>query len=153
MKFLQLKIPPPAYALSIGVLMWVINQYFPIAHWIVSPWNKIGIVVIVAAFSMDLSSLFLFIKKHTTPNPFKPENASHLVTSGLYKYTRNPMYVGLLTVLTGYAIWLGSITPFLLLPVFFWLITEMQIKPEEAILEEKFGDQYLDYKNSVRRWL
>jgi len=150
---LQLKIPPPAYALMIGILMWLLDRHLPITHWIGSPWNKGGILLILVAFSMDFSSLFVFFRKHTTPNPFHPENATKLVTSGLYRYTRNPMYVGLLIILTGYAIWLGSLSPFLLLPLFFWLITTQQILPEEKILEQKFGQEYLDYKKRVKRWL
>ena len=153
MKALELKIPPPGYALIIGLFMWLLNKHFPVIHFIESPWNKAGLVLIVLAFTMDLSSLFLFFKKHTTPSPFSPDNASTLVTTGLYKITRNPMYVGLLIILTGYAIWLGSLTPFGLLPVFYWVITNMQIKPEERILEKKFGQEYLDYKSRVRRWL
>lgn len=150
---LELIIPPPGYALIIGFLMWLLNQYFPIVSFIESPWNKIGLVLIVLALSMDLSSLYLFFKKRTTPSPFSPKKASSLVITGLYKYTRNPMYVGLLVILIGYAIWLGSLSPFLLVPLFYWLITNMQITPEEKILEEKFGQEYLDYKSRVRRWL
>lgn len=150
---LQLKIPPPAYALMIGLLMWLLDRYFPIMHLIASPWNKGGILLILVAFTMDFSSLFLFFKKHTTPNPLHPENASKLVTNGLYRYTRNPMYVGLLIILTGYAIWLGSLSPFFLLPLFYWLITTQQILPEEKILERKFGQEYLDYKKRVKRWV
>lgn len=153
MKSLELKIPPPVYALSIGLLMWLLNKYLPITYFIGSPWNKSGIAIIVIAGSFDLWSLFLFFKKHTTPNPMKPENTTGLVVNGLYKYTRNPMYVGLLTILMGYAVWLGSLTPFLVLPLFYWLITEMQIKPEERVLIKKFGEDYQAYKNSVRRWL
>lgn len=153
MKSLELKIPPPVYALSIGLLMWLLNKYIPVTHFIESPWNKIGIAVIVVAGSFDLWSLFLFLKKRTTPNPMKPENTTGLVVNGLYKYSRNPMYVGLLIILTGYAIWLGSLTPFLVLPLFYWAITEMQIKPEERVLTDKFGEDYQTYKNSVRRWL
>jgi len=153
MKWLQLKIPPPVYALSIGIIMWLLNQYFPVAHWISSPWNRIGLGIIVITFFLDLSSLYLFLKKHTTPNPMSPKSTKSLVTKGLYKYSRNPMYVGLLTILFGYGIWLGSITPFLALPLFYWLITTQQIIPEETILEDKFGVEYLDYKARVRRWL
>ncbi|MEE9302341.1 MAG: isoprenylcysteine carboxylmethyltransferase family protein, partial [Thiotrichaceae bacterium] len=80
-------------------------------------------------------------------------NASHLVTSGMYRYTRNPMYVGLAILLTGWAIYLGSASPFLLIPLFVFVLTIQQIKPEEVILEEKFGQEYINYKNSVRRWL
>ena len=150
---MKLLIPPPVYALMIGFLMWLLNHNFPIYHLIDAPWNKIGIAIILIAASSDAWSIFLFLKKHTTANPMKPENTTGLVTKGLYKITRNPMYVGLLTMLTGYAIWLGSLSPFLVLPLFYFLITEMQIKPEEQILEKKFGQEYLNYKNSVRRWL
>jgi len=150
---MKLLIPPPVYALLIGLLMWFLNKNLPMAHFIDAPWNKIGVVLIVIAGSLDVWSIFLFFKKHTTPNPMKPNNTTGIVTNGLYKITRNPMYVGLLTILTGYAIWLGSLSPFLVVPIFYFLITEMQIKPEEEILEKKFGKEYLDYKNSVRRWL
>lgn len=150
---LQLKIPPPVYAISIGLLMWLLNRYFPLVHLTDAPWNRVGIAIMIIAGSLDLWSLFLFLKKHTTANPMKPQNTSGIVTTGLYKISRNPMYVGLLMILTGYAVWLGSLTPFLMLPVFYALITEMQIKPEEKILEQKFGDEYLNYKHRVRRWL
>jgi len=153
MKALELKIPPPVYALISGALMWWLNQALPVANFIDSPWNKAGVAIIVFAIILDTSSLYLFIKKHTTINPMKPSSTQGLVTAGLYKYTRNPMYVGLLTILFGYAVWLGSVTPFLVLPLFYWLITNMQIKPEERILEAKFGREYRDYKNKVRRWL
>ena len=153
MKVLELKIPPPVYALIIGALMWFLNSNFPIAQLIEAPWNKIGLAIVIVAGAFDFWSLLLFFKKHTTPNPMKPENTSGLVINGLYKISRNPMYVGLLTILMGFAIWLGSLTPFLVLPLFYWLITAMQIKPEERILEEKFGEEYLNYKNRVRRWL
>jgi len=150
---LELKIPPPVYALSMAVMMWLLNQYFPVLRFIDSPWNKLGLVLIVLAIILDSSSLYLFIKKHTTINPMHPNHTKDLVTTGLYRFTRNPMYVGLLVILFGYAIWLGSLTPFVLLPLFYGLITNMQIKAEERILEEKFGQEYLDYKNRVRRWL
>jgi len=153
MKALELKIPPPVYALSIALLMWLLNKYVPVTQLIQTPWNKVGIGIIIIAGTFDLWSLSLFFKKHTTPNPMKPENTSDLVTKGLYKVSRNPMYVGLLTILLGFAVWLGSVTPFLVLPLFYWLITEMQIKPEEKFLLEKFGKDYQAYKESVRRWL
>ena len=63
------------------------------------------------------------------------------------------MYLGLLIMLFGFAVFLGKLTPFLLLPLFYLVITEMQIKPEEAILEEKFGQEFLEYKSKVRRWI
>jgi len=153
MKALELKIPPPIYALSIALLMWLLNKYIPIAHFIESPWNRAGLGIIIIAGAFDLWSLFLFLKKHTTFNPMKPEDTTGLVVTGLYKVSRNPMYVGLLIMLFGFAIWLGSLTPFFILPLFYMVITTMQIKPEEKFLLEKFGNEYQMYKDSVKRWL
>ena len=153
MKSLELKIPPPVYALSIALLMWLLSQHAPVVQLISSPWNKVGLAIIIIAGMFDLWSLFLFIKKKTTINPLSPKNTTGLVTTGLYKVSRNPMYVGMLLMLFGYAIWLGSVTSFLVVPLFYLVITKMQIKPEEVILEENFGQEYMDYKNSVRRWL
>ncbi len=150
---LQLKIPPPVYAISIAIIMWLLNKHLPLAELIQTPWNKIGLGIILIAASFDVWSLLLFLKKHTTPNPMKPENTSDIVTKGLYQYSRNPMYLGLLIILFGFGLWLGSLSPFFMLPLFYWVITEMQIKPEERMLEQKFGKEYLDYKNRVRRWL
>jgi protein-S-isoprenylcysteine O-methyltransferase Ste14 len=153
MKALELKIPPPIYALSIALLMWLLNKYIPVVHFIESPWNRVGLSIVIAAGLFDLWSLFLFFKKRTTPNPMKPENTTGLVITGLYKISRNPMYVGLLIMLFGFAIWLGSLTPFLVLPLFYIVITAMQIKPEERFLLKKFGKEYQTYKDSVKRWL
>ncbi len=150
---LQLKIPPPIYAISIALIMWLLSRYFPVTQLITSPWNNLGIALMVLAGLSDFSSLYLFFKKRTTPNPMKPEFTTGLVTNGLYKFSRNPMYLGLLIILFGFAAYLGNLTPFLVLPAFYIVITEMQIKPEERMLEAKFGEEYLDYKNKVRRWL
>ncbi len=150
---LQLKIPPPGYMLIFAGGMWLLNQHLPLLHLIPPPWNKIGLVVIATALLLDLSSLFLFFKRKTSPNPFNPNSASKLVISGMYRYTRNPMYVGLALLLTGWAIYLGSLSPFLLIPLFIVVLTVQQIIPEEKVLEVKFGDEYLEYKKSVRRWL
>jgi len=150
---LELKIPPPIYVLSIALVMWFLHLYIPVATIISSPWNKGGVVLIILAALFDFSSLYLFFKKRTTPNPMRPEFTTGLVITGMYKISRNPMYLGMLIILFGFAVFLGKLTPFLVLPAFYFLMTEMQIKPEERILEEKFGDEYLDYKSRVRRWL
>lgn len=150
---LQLKIPPPIYALSTALIMWLASRYFPVAQLINEPWNKLGIVLMLFALCLDFSSLYLFFKKRTTPNPMKPEFTTGIVTNGFYKMSRNPMYLGMLTILIGFAVYLGNLTSFLVLPAFYLVITEMQIKPEEQMLEKKFGEEYLDYKSKVRRWL
>jgi len=133
--------------------MWLFSRYYPVTTLIEKPMANIGIVMIVLAGLMDFTSLYLFFKKRTTPNPMKPEFTTGLVTNGMYKISRNPMYLGMLIMLIGFAVYLGQLTPFLVLPVFYFVITEMQIKPEEEILEQKFGQEFLAYKNKVRRWL
>lgn len=83
----------------------------------------------------------------------KPDESSDLVVSGIYKYTRNPMYLGLLIILCSWAVYLADFVSLLLLPVFVWYITTYQIIPEEQILENKFGMKYIQYKHNVRRWI
>ncbi len=128
-------------------------SYFPIVELISSPWNRLGYLVISVAVLLDLWSLGLFFKAGTTFHPLKPHETSSLVTNGMYRLTRNPMYLGLVLILTGWAILLSQLTPFFLLPLFVWLINSQQIQHEERVLEEMFGDVYGEYKDRVRRWL
>lgn len=153
MNALQLKIPPPVYLLTFAGLMWLVNAGVPLLQLIPAPWNKLGLVLIGGAVFMDFWSLGLFFRAHTTFNPIHPERTSALVTDGPYHYTRNPMYMGMLIILAGWGIYLGSITPFLLLPLFVLILTVEQIIPEEKVLEQKFGRAYLEYKTRVSRWI
>ena len=150
---LKLKIPPPVYALIVVAFMWLLHSIFPIYQWIDAPWNKIGLVLIVLGLSLDLLAVGLFWKAKTTINPLRPDNSQNIVETGLYQYTRNPMYLGMLCILTGISIWFGSVSVLLGLPLFVLLITTQQIIPEEQTLTKKFGQSYLDYKHRVRRWL
>lgn len=150
---LKLKIPPPAYLLIFGFLMWAIaKKLLPEFTWLESPWNYIGFPFMALALFMDVTALVQFVRAKTTPNPFSPSKTNELVTKGVYRFSRNPMYVGLLFWLIGWALFLGNFISFLLLPLFIWVLTVQQILPEESILEEKFGQAYLDYKKRVRRW-
>lgn len=153
MTTLQLKIPPPVYFLLFAGGMWLLAQHVPLLKLIPKPWNYSGIIIAILTLLADLTSLWAFFKVRTTVNPLHPQRTQHLVTSGLYRYTRNPMYLGLLVILLGWAIYLGALTPFLLVPAFVWVITRMQILPEEAMLQAKFGKTYSDYQQRVPRWL
>ncbi len=106
----------------------------------------IGIVI-------DVLSMRLFFQHNTTVNPHNPSKSEQLVTSGIYQYSRNPMYVGMALLLTAVGIWIGNwmVVPALLL--FVWFLTRFQIIPEEEILREKFGEAYGDYCMKVRRWI
>jgi protein-S-isoprenylcysteine O-methyltransferase Ste14 len=149
---MELKIPPPIYMLIFAGLMWLLDEFFPIYHWPVNT-EIFGICLIITGAAIDFSSLIGFLKSKTTINPMHPENAHSLVTSGMYHFSRNPMYLGLFFLLLGWSIYLGTLSPLLLLPVFIWVLTKMQIQPEEKILEGLFGESYVKYKQRVRRWI
>ena len=86
-------------------------------------------------------------------NPLHPERATALVTSGPYRFTRNPMYVGILLLLSAWAVYLGSASPWFFLPLAFVTLTVQQIMPEEKILAQTFADGYRAYQDRVPRWL
>jgi len=149
----SLKIPPPLYLILFAVMMWFLKNNMPLYIWESSISIMFGMILIVIGIGLDLLSLRGFVKAKTTINPLKPHNTSTLVTRGMYRITRNPMYLGLLCILTGWAFYLSSLVGVLLLPLFVWTLTIMQIIPEEKILEEKYSAQYLAYKSNVRRWI
>ena len=153
MNTLELKVPPPAVALVLGLAMWGISLFTATVE--VSSLARIVLSAAVALVggAFSLLGAIAFRKAKTTVNPMKPEGASSLVTSGVYRVTRNPMYVGLLFVLLGWAAFLAA--PWSLVgPVAFVLyISRFQITPEERVLTPLFGEAYNNYKTRVRRWL
>jgi protein-S-isoprenylcysteine O-methyltransferase Ste14 len=152
MQSLELKIPPPAVALVVALLMWAIARFTSLeVPQLVRPILAIALAAIGAAF--DISALLVFRQARTTINPMKPRATSSIVTSGVYNLTRNPMYVGLVFFLFAWAAWLWS--PWALPgPVAFAAyITRFQIVPEEKALSAMFGTEYSSYMARVRRWL
>ncbi len=147
------KIPPPVIALTIGLLMWALHINWPVYNFDTPALFYIGVTFISIGLCLDILSFFNFRKNKTTVNPISPEKASHLVVEGFYRFTRNPMYLGMLSVLTGTALLFSSLSGFLLLPLFIFLMNNLQIKPEEAVLERLFTKEYLEYKKAVRRWM
>jgi protein-S-isoprenylcysteine O-methyltransferase Ste14 len=94
-----------------------------------------------------------FRRAGTTVNPMKPESSSSLVVSGIYAFTRNPMYLGFLFALLAWAIYLSHPAAFLVLPLFVWYMNRFQIEPEERALASLFGEAFTTYAARVRRWL
>ncbi len=150
---LQTKIPPPAYALAAAALMWWLNRQFPIWRWLEAPGTHAGWAVVALGLMVDAYSVVGFLRARTTVNPMRITATRELVTTGLYRWSRNPMYFGLIVGLTGWGIALGSLTPFIAILLFQRLMVTMQIAPEEAALEAKFGDVYRAYKRRVHRWV
>jgi protein-S-isoprenylcysteine O-methyltransferase Ste14 len=153
MSKLEHLVPPPLVAFLLAAGMWWLAAWPPAWPWAGELRWPLVLALVVAGLLFDLSGLLVFLRRRTTINPLRPERASVLVTSGAYRITRNPMYVGLGCLLLAWAVYLWS--PWSLLgPVFFvaW-ITRFQIVPEERVLEEKFGEDYRAYRARVRRWL
>ncbi len=139
--------------LCFGLLMLAINALLPFADFTFTAQQISAAVVALCGLLLVLAGGALFRKYATTFNPLKPGNASTLVTTGVYRYTRNPMYLGFLLILTAWCIYIGNLINILLLPLFIVSITSLNIKPEEQALANKFGQQYAAYASRIRRWL
>lgn len=131
--------------------MLLLNLYLPVLDLIRPPYSYAGIAVLISGLCLSLIGVYLFRKAETPVMPF--ERSTTLVVEGLFGLSRNPMYLGLVIILVGAAILLGTLTPFLVIPVFVFIIREGYIKYEEQLLEELFGETYREYKRKVRRWL
>ncbi len=153
MNFLELKIPPPIVALSLGVLMWLTP---PLAGTVDIPLGlrvAVALAFLVIGQGIAISGMVEFRRAKTTINPVKASSASSLVTSGIYRYTRNPMYVGMLLTILGWAAYLASPLTLLFGPLFVLYMNRFQIGPEERVLTVLFGAPYAAYTGRVRRWI
>jgi protein-S-isoprenylcysteine O-methyltransferase Ste14 len=150
---LQLRVPPPAVGALIALGMWSASARGP--RWELAPaflWMAV-VVLVLAGLAFDGAALLAFRAARTTINPLKPERVSALVTGGVYRVSRNPMYVGMALFLTAWAVYLSALLPLAGVVVFVAYITRFQIQPEEQVLLEVFGDDYAHYAACVRRWL
>lgn len=153
MKSLELKVPPALVFAVFMAAMWLLSKLLPgVKLSSVVRYSSLLFFLCTGAV-FGLWGLISFWKNNTTIHPNEPKQSTALVTNGIYKVTRNPMYVGLLFFLIGWAFFLANMYSFLLIIGFVLYITNYQIKPEERALEKLFGQEYLAYKNEVRRWL
>jgi len=153
MKSLELKVPPPALALVIAVLMWLLSLLAPALAFTIPARILIAILLALAGLATAIAGVTTFARAKTTVNPTTPQKSSSLVSWGIYSVTRNPMYLGLLLELTAWAIVLSNPLPFLLLPVYMLYINRFQIVPEERALTALFGPEFAAYQSRVRRWI
>jgi len=150
---LELKVPPVMLVLIIAVFMWLVSAYVPSLAFDL-PWRiVVAIAFAGAGIIMIGAGVAEFRKTKTTVNPTKLGTTSAMVTSGFYRLSRNPMYVGLLLALAGWAAFLSHALAFAFLPAFVGYMNRFQIAPEERSLSAKFGPAFSVYRQSVRRWL
>ena len=148
---LKTKIQPPVIALTFIAILYISSVLM--ARFTFEGQSIFALFIFILGLGCVLSAAIQFKKTNTTVNPLDPESASHLVVDGIFKYTRNPMYVGLCAAILAFGIYVGSWFVFILLPLFVISINYLQIVPEEIAMQKLFGDEYISYYNSVRRWI
>jgi protein-S-isoprenylcysteine O-methyltransferase Ste14 len=153
MHTLELKVPPVAVVLVAGALMWAAAWAVPALNYPFAARYPVAAMLALAGVLSGLCGVVSFRLAHTTVNPMKPEAATSLVVAGIYKLTRNPMYLGLLLALLGWAIYVSNALSFVWLPAFMLYMNRFQIAPEERALAARFGPAFDDYKARTRRWL
>jgi protein-S-isoprenylcysteine O-methyltransferase Ste14 len=150
---LELKVPPPVVALIVAAAMWMNSVSGPRLDLPFEVRLGVGMTIAAVGVVLDLLGFLAFRKARTTINPLKPTNTSALVTSGIYGLSRNPMYVGLVCFLLGWAAFLAALWPLAGPLLFIFYLNRFQIEPEERILARLFGDDFTAYRARVRRWL
>jgi protein-S-isoprenylcysteine O-methyltransferase Ste14 len=153
MRFLRAKIPPPIVAMGTGALMWLASKAAPAWASAFSGGRIAALCLAGLGVMCAVMGVTSFRRAHTTLNPTTPDKASSLVTTGIFGRTRNPMYLGLLLVLTGWAVYLSNGIAFVFLPGFVLYMTFFQIRPEEEAMGKLFGGEFEAYRSRVRRWI
>jgi protein-S-isoprenylcysteine O-methyltransferase Ste14 len=152
-RFLELRIPPPVVGLIVAGGMWIVAHLSAVLQ--LPNFVRLSLAVMLGAIgvAVAMGGVMSFRRAQTTVSPLKPETSAALVTTGVYSFTRNPMYLGMALALFAWAVYLSSSWA-LLGPVLFVLyITRFQIVPEERVLDRLFGAPFAAYKKRVRRWL
>ena len=144
-------IKPPHIAFTLLFLSWIVDYLFPQFRVISGDYRYIGILILISGLSITFYSFFLFKKNKT---PILPgQKPTFVVAEGPYKFTRNPMYLGVSIGLLGISIYFGNLLTFISPIIFFLAMNIFYIPREEKLMEQIFGKQYLDYKKKVRRWV
>ena len=142
---------PPTYLFTALASMVLLNFFAPIAIVAERPWNAAGLVPLSLGMMLNFSAGRTFIKYEIPIKAF--ELPGKLITSGVYRYSRNPMYLGMVLITAGAAILLGTLSPFIIVPLFALALQMLFIAPEEKMLAEHFGESWTEYRKKVRRWL
>lgn len=151
---MNIKIPPPIQTLIASLLMWLLNYLVPVSVSFGQGLASLLIVVLLGiACLLLLPAVVSFWKSNTTVNPLRPEKATFLVVEGVYRFTRNPMYLGMASILCAWGVYLANPICMIILLLYIYVMNEIQIKPEERALEKLFGGEYQSYCKKVRRWI
>jgi len=150
---LELRVPPPVVMVVVALFMWLAARAVAALDFQMPARGTLAIAIALTGLAIAVFAVFQFRRAGTTPNPMKPHDSATVVVTGVYRYSRNPMYVGDLLILAGWAIWLANAAAFLGLPLFVAYLNRFQISAEERALQARFGAAYAAYRAAVRRWL
>ena len=139
--------------LLVAAGMWTVAHLPPIFQLPMQVRLPVAVVLAAIGIAIALGGVMSFRRAKTTVNPLKPETSAALVSTGVYSFTRNPMYLGMVLALFAWAAYLASIWSLAGPLLFAWYITRFQIVPEERVLDRLFGASFAEYKKRVRRWL
>jgi len=148
---LSTKIPPPIVTLIFGLIIFFSKSLFPIFNFNNS--NYVSLIFLIFGFIILITAVKSFKKHQTTINPLNPDQASTLVNSGIFSFTRNPMYLGMLFILLSISFNFNILGGIIICFLFKIYITIFQIMPEEEAMEKIFGKDFVEYKKKVRRWI
>lgn len=150
---LELKVPPPAVTLVVGVLMWALARWLPALDFAMPLRGVLASVLAIAGFALVVACALQFRRAGTTVNPMAPTKASALVDTGFYRFSRNPIYLGDALILVGWGLWLANVASLAAIAVFVAYLNRFQIAPEERALRAAFGAEFDAYRARVRRWV
>ena len=153
MRWLELKVPPLLVWLVFAGAMLGVAYVVPEISFALPARLALALAMLVLGGAVASAGVIAFRGKHTTVNPLTPTASSSVVSSGVYRVSRNPMYLGFFLALAGLALYLSNVVAALLLPAFIAYMTQYQIKPEERALTAKFGSEFAQYMARVRRWV
>jgi protein-S-isoprenylcysteine O-methyltransferase Ste14 len=150
---LELRVPPLALAVLCAIGIAALPEIVESSRLAFAGHRIVALAVFVLGVSIAAAGVVEFRRSRTTVNPLAPEQSSSMVTTGVYRWTRNPMYLGMATSLLGVAVWRATLPGYLLVPLFCTWLDRFQIRPEERILFARFGAQFSSYMSRVRRWV
>jgi protein-S-isoprenylcysteine O-methyltransferase Ste14 len=153
MHWLELKIPPVLVWLVMAGAMLGASHSTPSLSFTLASSVAIALALVALGIALAAAGVIAFRRSRTTVNPLTPDASSSVVTGGVYRISRNPMYLGFLLALAGWAVYLSNAGAAVLVPAFVAYMTQFQIKPEERALLAKFGSEFAQYMSRVRRWL
>lgn len=153
MKSLENRIPPPIVLLIALALIYLVSRVDDLITISDALRLNLGMGLLVLGLCIMIAGVISFKRAATTVNPLKPESASSLVSSGVFSYTRNPMYSGMILITIAAVVKSSSVLSLLMVLGFFLFITRYQIIPEERAMEKLFGNEFTQYQQRVRRWI